>query len=554
MTVASQRRAWLYGPLPDLFFGCGAGSILMMSALAIWGTASLSRLVPVGLMILLFSLPHYGATLVRVYESQENRRRYAFVAWWVSAGLAALFLLSLHSPLLGSLLLTLYLTWSPWHYTGQNYGIASMMLGRRGVQLSQPVRRALRYSFWLSYGLTFLAMHGVERAANYTPVPYGGSVYHLMPIGLPAAFASVALVVTAVAYLGVLLFAAAGILRAPGSSLRRVAPCFLLMLTQSLWFALPVLARYGGGLSAESQAFANVYTAYGFLWIAAAHAVQYLWITSYYHGIEEGEVEVSPVVQRARYLAKAAFGGFAIWIVPVVVFAPGYLGSLPAESGLALMVAAIVNLHHFILDGAIWKLRDESVSRVLIDAEAGEHPWTERRGRLAPAIYALGALALLVNLSTWWEGEHVFQRTLVDGDLGRSRTALSRLAWLGADGPSRHVKLGRRLAAKGDAEQARFEFQASIALQPNTPAWRSLALLQEERGEWKQAIEAYSMALEVDADDVQALYRSGLAWLRLDEPDRARSILEQAAALAPGDRGIAAALERARRRGTPPPH
>jgi len=367
MTVASQRRAWLYGPLPDLFLGCGAGSILMMSAMAIWGTGILNRIFPVGLMILVFSLPHYGATLVRVYERAENRRRYALEAWWLSALLAALFLFSLHSPLLGSLILTVYLTWSPWHYTGQNYGIASMMLGRRGVQLSQPVRRALRYSFWLSYALTFLAMHGVERAANYTPVPYGGSVYHLMPIGIPGGFASPALVVCAIAYLGVVTFAVAGMLRAPGGSLRRAAPCLLLMLTQSLWFAWPVLARYGGGLSAESQAFANVYTTYGFLWIAAAHAVQYLWITSYFHGVEEGEVAVSPLVQRSGYIAKAALSGFAIWIVPTVLFAPGYLGSLPAESGLALMVAAIVNLHHFVLDGAIWKLRDKSVSRVLID-------------------------------------------------------------------------------------------------------------------------------------------------------------------------------------------
>jgi len=154
----------------------------------------------------------------------------------------------------------------------------------------------------------------------------------------------------------------------------------------------------------------------------------------------------------------------------------------------------------------------------------------------------------MVNLATSWEGEGVFRRALEGGDLDRARTALGRLAWLGADAPSRHVQLGRRLAGEGAVGEAMSEFQTSITLRPTGPAWRSVGRLHEEQGSWSKAIEAYAGALEIDEQDVEALYHTGLAWLRLGEPERALIPLEQAAQLAPTDRQIAAALERARRR------
>ena len=117
-SASVSRSRWLFGPAPDLLLGCGGAYVAVFLLMCVAGD-SMSTLAPLGL------LP----------------------------------------------LLTLYLTWSPWHYTGQNYGIASMMLGRRGVQLAQPVRRARRYSVGLSYELTCLAMHGGERVAKYTLVP-----------------------------------------------------------------------------------------------------------------------------------------------------------------------------------------------------------------------------------------------------------------------------------------------------------------------------------------------------------------------------------------------
>ncbi len=42
-----------------------------------------------------------------------------------------------------------------------------------------------------------------------------------------------------------------------------------------------------------------------------------------------------------------------------------------------LIVTAVVNIHHFILDGVVWKLRDPRVSKVLTSTQesaSGERP------------------------------------------------------------------------------------------------------------------------------------------------------------------------------------
>jgi hypothetical protein len=138
--TARTSTGWLFGPVPDLLLGCGAAYL----ALALVHLAVGDRLpgaIPGGVLILLFSLPHYGATLVRVYGSSEGRDRYRFFALHATLALAAVFVVSTRAGILGSLVLTVYLTWSPWHYTGQNYGIVLMLLGRRGVQVDPVTKR-----------------------------------------------------------------------------------------------------------------------------------------------------------------------------------------------------------------------------------------------------------------------------------------------------------------------------------------------------------------------------------------------------------------------------
>ena len=61
----------------------------------------------------------------------------------MTAALVALFGVSLYDRFLGSVLLTVYVTWSPWHFSGQNYGLSVMYLRRRGIPVTPELKRPL---------------------------------------------------------------------------------------------------------------------------------------------------------------------------------------------------------------------------------------------------------------------------------------------------------------------------------------------------------------------------------------------------------------------------
>lgn len=543
VTAASASpRLWLFGPLPDLLFGCG----LLYAAVFVFQAAAgaqLSAWFPLAwlpFLTLVLGTPHYGATLLRVYETRESRQRYTFFAVYVSVALFAAYLFALRMHGFGSLLITLYLTWSPWHYSGQNYGVAVLFLGRAGVQVTPRAKRLLYFSFLLSFVLTVLALHVAESGTAYAPAAYQGTVYRLVPLGIPPAVHGVLFPAVLVAYLAV-TFGALGML-ARRASLGSLAPAVLLVLTQALWFAVPTAARHFGLLQGvHPLAAAN--GAYTVMWVAAGHFVQYLWITTYYG------VATSTSQGKLQYLGKALLAGAAIWTLPTLIFAPGVLGSLPFDLGLGLLTAAVVNLHHFILDGAIWKLRDGPVARVLLRSREAAAPETAAPGRrwVAPVVWATGVVCVVATTLAFWE-EAGLRRAAERNDVERMRTALRRVEWIGRETPKAHVALAKYALRNRDARGARRHYQAALDLYPTSSAWAGIASLDEDQNDFDAAAVAWEAARALDPDDAMLHYRLGLARLRLDEPERARQALARAAELAPEQRIIQLKLEQAERR------
>ena len=96
------------------------------------------------------------------------------------------------------------------------------------------------------------------------------------------------------------------------------------------------------------------------------HSAQYLWITSYY-----AKREAATTPNRAW----RPFSYFAILLVGgIALFVPGpWLSSLVFHFDFTrsfLLFTALVNIHHFILDGAIWKLRDGRIAALLVNSRA----------------------------------------------------------------------------------------------------------------------------------------------------------------------------------------
>jgi tetratricopeptide (TPR) repeat protein len=545
VTNPPARDRWLFGPLPDLLLGCGLGYAALFVLFSLAGTQTQGSLYValVPLISILTGTPHYGATLIRVYEQRSERKAYAFFAFHATAVVWAIFYVSLYQPLVGSLLLTLYLSWSPWHYTGQNYGIALMFLRRAGVEVTPATKRALHLGFLLSFVLTLLATHGSLDAGEYAPVqPYQGGVFQLLRLAIPSAVYAPLFAGTALACAVSLGVAFAALLRR--ASPRVIAPAAALALTQLLWFSLPALARHFGGPGASL--FAADHAATAFFWVATGHSLQYLWITTYFAARER------PLRGRLLYLGKTLAAGSFIWGVPALLYTAalegGSLGGVALGQDVFLVLAAAVNIHHFILDGAIWKLRDGRVARILIRREAqpdvGE---PARRPWLAVAVYATGALATLAVLGSLAERQLAFEPALRAGDLAAAQRSLRRLDAFGYESAEDYRRVGRLAASAGASASAQLALEHSLRLQPQPATYVALArLLQHTQG-----VAAALPALEAGAarypDHGNLGNLLGEAYLRLDQPERAVPVFEHLVKLAPDDERVRASLARARR-------
>jgi tetratricopeptide (TPR) repeat protein len=529
---ATAKSGWLFGPLPDLLLGCGVGYGLLLAALAFYGSEVRTGIAP-GLLpfaTLLIGAPHYGATLLRVYERRDDRRAYALFAVHASVLLALLFAVATQWLPLGSLILTVYLTWSPWHYTGQNYGLAVLFLRRRGVALDATTKRWLYAAFVLSYAIVFLAIHSNAPGSQYTPPLYIADAYRMLPLGIPSGIGDV---LFDAALVGALLSAGVAAFRLlQRGSLGAAMPSFVLMVTQALWFAIPVsMRRYG--LLSEFEPFAAQYAGWYFFWAALAHSIQYVWVTSYF-ARGRGDFPGVPL-----YLGKALLAGAAIWCVPALLFAPGLLGRLPFDAGLGALVAAVVNLHHFVLDGAIWKLRDGRIARILIRSDARSEAVEEigaasRRGAPLRALgWGIGAISLAILAGSFYESEFGLRRAYERVDLPRMQTALRRLQWMGRDSAQNHLHVGRVHAARGETARALLAFQRSVVLYPTVDSWVALAETLEGAGKTSEAREAFEHAHALAPDVATIAFRAATLSTRLGDTDRARVLLERAIASDP---------------------
>jgi len=489
-------------------------------------------LIPV-LMVSL-SLPHYGATLMRVYDHRNDRRRYAIFSVWVTGALLAVFVVGLYDFFVGSLLLTLYLTWSPWHYTGQNYGLALLFMRRAGAPVTPVVKKLLYASFVISYGMVFTAFHSARGtgAIQYAASGLGGETIRFLPLGIPLEVTNVVFALLAGSYVMVLLVLGRTVLRTTRA--RDLLPLAMLVLTQALWFSLPVAFSYMGlrtGIDPIDSYFRN--QNYVFL-VALGHAVQYLWITTYYARMSTGWGGYAP------YLGKIFLSGVTIWTLPLLLFSGDLLGPAGYVGGLALLMGSAVNVHHFILDGAIWKLRDGPIARVLL-----RQPGPEDASAIAPESGASwirrGAWAFLacwvvlqgLSIVEYEYGARMAIRSQPI-DIDRLATSVQRLRWVGADDADMRFQLGAAAGELGDLATARREFERSNALQENPKASIGLAFVAAQEGKHDEAREQLERSVASAPDNPDVWSKASNVWRALGDIGRADAALVRAAELDSG--------------------
>ena len=502
----SNPPLWVYNPWLDLIVGCGAWSAPLL--LFAYFTATSNVLVwSVGFyaLALFFNYPHYMATIYRAYHRAEDFHKYRIFTVHITAIVALTLLVSHFWFRALPLIFTLYLTWSPWHYSGQNYGLFMMFARRAGAKPTTAERRALYAAFLISYVILFLSFH---TGTSNDPL--------FLSLGIPGRPASFVASALAVAFVALSVFGLARLQEQVGW--RPLLPALTLFSTQFVWFLLPTMLSMGEGMRIPQSRYSS-----GVL--AVMHSAQYLWITSYYARREataEGVSRWGPI----GYFAILVAGGIALFVpgpwLASHVFHYDFTASF-------LIFTALVNIHHFILDGAIWKLRDGRIAALLLNSqERLSHAATETTSRVgaglrwivgsSSAVRALRVSAA-VTLLAWGTVDQVrYYFALQNDDL----KDLQRAAALGSYDTSLEMRLARKDLEAGNPEGAVAAWKQAIRANASDPAPRH-ALLKYliEQNRFQEAYDLTNDSLKHLPKDSNLLVDRGILAAQLNHPEDA---------------------------------
>lgn len=530
---------WLHNAPLDLLVGCGLWSLPLIALESFLETKSRTAVAIVFYALaLVVNYPHYAATLHRAWARPEDRNRFKSFTLYLTGGLLVALLLVHAWPPLLPWAFTLYVFWSPWHYTGQNYGLAVMFARRNGLTFSKKLRTIYYAVFELSF-VALLVGFNTGRSGDRLVLSYG----------LTQGFARNALSVIGVCLLLALAWSARDLVRQKGW--RPALPTLLITVTQLIWF-LPVAWFAWRGIGITSARYsAGV--------LAILHSTQYLWVTSFYakrDALAAGE-------GRWRGL-----GYFAVLVVVgIALFIPGpWLASFAFKADFTtsfLAFTALVNLHHFILDGVVWKLREKRLTNLLIEGDTSEKtedrlemPLSGWRLAFVPAAIALLALAGLDQFKFYLGASasdparlaraealnprdalislRLGQAEAATGNPDRARAALERAVATNPYDAESQSLLGRILIEKGDYQAAYTHYRRMVECLPdNTDGLVNFGVLADQLGNTREAILVWERATQLDPNQPLALVRLGDAYFRSNRATDATRSYEKALLLYP---------------------
>jgi Tfp pilus assembly protein PilF len=500
------QSPWIYRPWIDLTVGCGAWSApLLLAGFYFANSYGRGWSVAFYFLALLSNYPHFMATVYRAYHTRDEFEKYRIYTVHVALLLAVAGVVTHVWYALLPWIFTLYICWSPWHYTGQNFGLLMMFARRAGVSPTEAERRALRLSFIASYILLMLSFHtGASGDAL------------ILSLGLAAKFTLPARAALALFFVGASGWALTSLARR--SNLRTILPVLTLTATQFLWFLLPAVIELVSGREIPQ-------TRYSSGLLAVLHSTQYLWITSYYQK-KEARAAGDSNWSFPRYLVTLIAGGIALfipgpWIVSRV-FHTDFAASF-------LTFTALVNIHHFILDGAIWKLRDSRIAALLLDGQQ-KSPLAsdEKQNSLgaasrwltgsAPAARALRIATVAVlflwagvdQLHFWWSSE------------ASALPALQRAAELNPNDSAVQVRLARAEQVAGQRDAALAAMQRAAAVNPaNLALQESYGRSLIEAGRFADAYTQFQKIIARWSRNADALVNYGMLAHRLGHDEEA---------------------------------
>lgn len=347
---AVKKSVWLFNPTLDIL-GLGGLTFIILTALIVCGSiaapTSQFAWIPVTFFFVsvLVNYPHYAATYYRVYRDAAEVRKYPMEAILAPIVLLLLAIPGFYYPAAAVGYAYLYYLVTGYHYSGQTYGVSMIFMGKAGVRLKDWQKKLFMFPIYATFLFTVI----YQNTQGFTPIEFYD--IHIPVLGLPVWIAQGALLVSALGLLGY-VWLNVHLSKVEGTPIPPATQ--MIYVTHLVWFTL-----------------GNFYPMF-FLFIPFLHCLQYLMVTTYCDYREvAGKKKLSEwsVMAYCRsadffryYGIQVAIGTTLFFLIPFGMSKMG-VASFPLAS---VMIVTFLNLHHFILDGAIWKLRKPEVAKQLM--------------------------------------------------------------------------------------------------------------------------------------------------------------------------------------------
>ena len=339
--------SWLFGPRVD-YLCTGSLTFLLFVPLLLLNVTTPTPAFVNTLVILgnvLVNSPHYAATYYRVYRGRARILEYPVEAVIAPAILTLVAAACFVFPTsVTPWIAFAYLATSGYHYAGQTYGVSMIFLGKSGARLTTLEKRILKAPIYAAYVYSVINMN----VAGSNPSRVLETVVPMLNIPSAAlTVAGVAVGVAGVMFLGLNLWFYR-------RNRRGLPPIVNTMVAAHVvWFTMtqfPLLIAF----------------------VPFLHCLQYLLVTAFFDFKEQRAQKAGPELSLAAYFKSTMFFRYYATQIAIglglFIILPFVLTSAGAgpQALVVAVVFSILNLHHFILDGAIWKLRAPTVRQPLL--------------------------------------------------------------------------------------------------------------------------------------------------------------------------------------------
>jgi hypothetical protein len=341
--VNQKKSIYFVSPLVDFVFIGGLSILAYFFFMFFYKPEYASGVATLSTSLLLVgNWPHFAATNYRLYHDKNNMKQFPLTSYLLPFLILALVVSALCSlDEIAPALALLFLLWSPYHFCGQSVGITIVYAMRSGFHFTKIEKGLLELWMFGIYLYTITRGHTSTAGGDYLGIKYPGLG---LPLWLPDIF------------FWVMVFGAVGFIFCfiqKSIENKKVLPLIILLppIAQYLWFVpLSYVPNYNS-------------------LVPFFHSFQYMLIAWGMHLAERAQI------QSQNKSSINVFKETGIWYVGVVFI--GYMlfqgfprlismfFGLPVNMTEGVFIAG-VQLHHFIVDGVIWKLRHKFVSSPLM--------------------------------------------------------------------------------------------------------------------------------------------------------------------------------------------